>query len=190
MPDPKVRPQCGQQRGRGVCCSWKPCSFEEPQAEHLGAPVGLRKVHLEQAQVLKSGLEGLAGVKRTVSQPTKSMRSAPTRDDRQASHLDMLLGLGNEQLGHFQVGTAEEATGRWGGKGWCCGSSSSKILRRLLGYEGSWGWACLGLGGRCGPGWGGTLAVEGEVGLGVLLLGFDDRPGGGTSLLLRGTGLF
>lgn len=76
-------------------------------------------MHLEQAQVLKSGLEGLAGVNRTVSQPTRSMRSAPARDDRQASHLDELPGLGNEQLGHFQVGAAEEATERWGVSGWC-----------------------------------------------------------------------
>lgn len=30
---------------------------------------------------------------------------------------------------------------------------------------------------------------EGDVGLGVFP-GFGDRPGGGTSLLLRGTGLF
>lgn len=111
-PGPTERPQCVQQRGRGACCSWKPCSLEEPQAEHLGAPVGLRSVHLEQAQVLKSGLEGLAGVNRTVSQPTRSMRSAPARDDRQASHLDELPELGNEQLGHFQVGAAEEETGR------------------------------------------------------------------------------
>lgn len=147
-------------------------------------------MHLEQAQVLKSGLEGLAGVNRTVSQPTRSMRSAPTLDDRQASHLDDPPGLGKEQLGHFQVGAAEEATGRWGFRGWCWGSSSSKILRRLLGYEGSWGWACLGLAGRCGPGCGGTMAVEGEVGLGVLVPGLGGRPGGGTSLLLRGTGLF
>lgn len=34
------------------------------------------------------------------------------------------------------------------------------------------------------------LAVEGEVGLGVVVPGFWGRPGGGTSLLLRGTGLF
>lgn len=34
------------------------------------------------------------------------------------------------------------------------------------------------------------MAVEGEVGLGVLVPGFGGRPGGGTSLLLRGTGLF
>lgn len=77
----------------------------------------MRSVHLEQAQVLKSGLEGLAGVNRTVSQPTRSMRSAPARDERQASHLDELPGLGNEQLGHFQVGAAEGATGRWGFSG-------------------------------------------------------------------------
>lgn len=32
--------------------------------------------------------------------------------------------------------------------------------------------------------------MEGEVGLGVLVPGFCERPGGGTSLLLRGTGLF
>lgn len=76
-------------------------------------------MHLEQAQVLKSGLEGLAGVNRTVSQPTRSMRSLPARDDRQASHLDKLPGLGKEQVGHFQVGVAEEATGRWGVSGWC-----------------------------------------------------------------------
>lgn len=147
-------------------------------------------MHLEQAQVLKSGLEGLAGVNRTVSQPTRSMRSLPARDDRQASHLDELPGLGKEQVGHFQVEVDEEATGRWGVSGWCVGSSSSRILRRLLGYEGSWGWACLGLAGRCGPGWGGTLVAEGDVGLGVLVPGFGGRPGGGTSLLLRGTGLF
>lgn len=154
----------------------------------MGAPVGLRRVHLEQAQVLKSGLEGLAGVNRTVSQPTRSMRSAPTRDERQASHLDEPPWLGKEQLGHFQVGVADEATARCGVSGW--GSSSSKILRRLLGYDGSWGWACLGLAGRCGPGCVGTLAVDGEVGLGVLVPWFGGRPGGGTSLLLRGTGLF
>lgn len=116
MPGPWERPQCGQQRDTG--CSWKPCSLEEPQAEHLAAPVGLRRVHLEQAQVLKSGLEGLAGVKRTVSQPTKSMRSAPDRDERQASHFEEPPWLGSEQLGHFQVGAAEEATGRWGDGGW------------------------------------------------------------------------
>lgn len=74
--------------------------------------MGLRSVHFEQAQVLKSGLEGLAGVNRTVSQPTRSMRSAPARDDRQASHFAVLLGLGNEQLGHFQEGAPEGATGR------------------------------------------------------------------------------
>lgn len=34
------------------------------------------------------------------------------------------------------------------------------------------------------------MAVEGEVGLGVLVPGFGGRPGGGTSLRLRGTGLF
>lgn len=180
VPGPDGRPQLVQQRGRRGCCSWKPCSLEEPQAEHLGAPVGLRSVHFEQAQVLKSGLEGLAGVNRTVS-PTKSMRSEPAREDRQASHLEELPGLGKEQLGHFQVDAAEED---WG---WCWPSSSSKMLRRFLGYEGSWGWACLGLDGCCGPGWGGTTAVEGEVGLGVFAAG---RPGGGTSLLLRGTGLF
>lgn len=78
--------------------------------------MGLRRVHLEQAQVLKSGLEGLAGVKRTVSHPTRSMRSAPARDERQASHFDTLLGLGSEQLGHFQLGGAE-AAGRWGVSG-------------------------------------------------------------------------
>lgn len=120
--------------------------------------------------MLKSGLEGLAGVNRTVSLPTKSMRSAPTRDVLQASHFDEPLGLGKEQLGHFQVGAEEEAT--CGLTGWCGVSSSSKMLRRLLGYKGSWGCACLGLGGRCGPGCGGTMAVEGEVGLGVLVPGF------------------
>lgn len=148
--------------------------------------MGLRSVHLEQAQVLKSGLEGLAGVNRTDSQPTRSMRSAPALEERQVSHFDELPGLVRAQLGHFQLGAPEEATGRWGFSGW---SSSSKILRRLLGYEGSWGCACLGLAGHCGPGWGGTPAAEGEVGLGVLGPGFVGRPGGGTSLLLRGTGL-
>lgn len=143
--------------------------------------MGLRSVHLEQAQVLKSGLEGLAGVNRTDSQPTRSMRSAPALEERQVSHFDELPGLARAQLGHFQLGAPEEATGRWGFSGW---SSSSKILRRLLGYEGSWGCACLGLAGRCGPGWGGTPAAEGEVGLGVLGLGvlgpgFVGRPGGG-----------
>lgn len=118
------RPQVAQQRDRGVC-SWKPWSFEEPQAEHLAAPVGFLSVHLEQAQVLKSGLEGLAGVKRTDSQPTRSMRSAPARDERQESHLEEEPVLDAAQLGHFQV-----EGGRWGGSGW---SSSSKILRRLLG---------------------------------------------------------
>lgn len=34
------------------------------------------------------------------------------------------------------------------------------------------------------------MAAEGEVGLGVLVPGFGGRPVGGTSLLLRGTGLF
>lgn len=82
----------------------------------MGVPVGFRRVHLEQAQVLKSGLDGLAGVKRTVSQPTRSMRSAPTLDDLQPSHLAELTGLGKEQLGHFQVELAEEA--RWGVSGW------------------------------------------------------------------------
>ena len=71
-------------------------------------------MHLEQAHVLKSGLEGLAGVKRTVSQPTRSIRSVPAREDRQASHLEEQPGLGKEQLGHFQLGVAEELTGRWG----------------------------------------------------------------------------
>lgn len=71
--------------------------------------MGLRSVHLEQAQVLKSGLEGLAGVNRTDSQPTKSMRSAPARDDRHASHLEEFPVLGKEQLGHFQE---EEEGGR------------------------------------------------------------------------------
>lgn len=102
------RPQCRQQRELG---SWKPCSLEEPQAEHLATPVGLRRVHLEQAQVLKSGLEGLAGVKRTDSQPTRSMRSAPARDERHASHLDEPLRLGKEHPGHFQVGG--DVTGAW-----------------------------------------------------------------------------
>lgn len=70
-------------------------------------------------------------------------------------------------------------------------SSSSRMLWRLLGKEGSWGWACLGLAGqRAGQCWGSTQAVEGEVGLGALGLGLGGRPGGGTSLLLRGTGLF
>lgn len=105
--------------------------------------MGLRSVHLEHAQVLKSGLDGLAGVKRTDSQPTRSMRSAPARDDRHDSHFDEVPVLDAAQLGHFQVEEDEE--GRCGGSGW---SSSSKILRRLLGYEGSWGWACLGLAGR------------------------------------------
>lgn len=119
VPGPTGRPQCVQQRDRGTCCSWKPCSFEEPQAEHLGAPVGLRRVHLEQAHVLKSGLEGLAGVKRTVSQPTRSMRSAPPLDDLQVSHFAELPWLATEQLGHFQVEADVEATGRWGVSGWC-----------------------------------------------------------------------
>lgn len=91
-------------------------------------------MHLEQAQVLKSGLEGLAGVKRTDSQPTRSMRSAPARDDRHDSHFEEVPVLDTAQEGHFQVEEDEE--GRWGGRGW---SSSSKILRRLLGYDGSWG---------------------------------------------------
>lgn len=34
------------------------------------------------------------------------------------------------------------------------------------------------------------MAVEGEVGLGLLVPGFGGRPVGGTSLRLRGTGLF
>lgn len=96
--------------------------------------MGFRSVHLEQAQVLKSGLEGLAGVKRTDSQPTKSMRSAPARDERQDSHLEEPPVLDTAQLGHFHVEEDEE--GKCVGSGW---SSSSKILRRLLGYEGSWG---------------------------------------------------
>ena len=107
--------------------------MEEPQAEHFPAPVGLRRVHLEHAQVLKSGLEGLAGVKRTASQPTRSMRSVPPRDERQLSHLDAPPGLGAEQLGHFQEEEAaeeeEEVAGRRCG-GW---SSSSRMLRRLVG---------------------------------------------------------
>lgn len=104
-------PQLTQHRGAGG--SWKPCNFEEPQAEHFGAPVGLRRVHFEQAHVLKSGLEGLAGVKRTVSQPTRSMRSAPARDERQASHLDAPPVLGSEQLGHFQVAAAVGGASGW-----------------------------------------------------------------------------
>lgn len=83
----------------------------------MGAPVGLRRVHLEQAHVLKSGLEGLAGVNRTVSQPTRSIRSAPALDDLQVSHFDELPGLGKEQLGHFQVEVDVEVTGRWGVSG-------------------------------------------------------------------------
>lgn len=58
--------------------------------------------------MLKSGLEVLAGVNRTVSQPTRSMRSEPARDDRQDSHLDELPGLGDKQLEHFQDGPTEE----------------------------------------------------------------------------------
>lgn len=34
------------------------------------------------------------------------------------------------------------------------------------------------------------MAVDGEVGLGLLAPALGGRPGGGTSLLLRGTGLF
>lgn len=54
-------PQSGQWVG-GSPCSWKPCSLEQPQAEHLGAAVGFLSVHLAHDQVVKSGLEGLAGV--------------------------------------------------------------------------------------------------------------------------------
>jgi len=125
-PAPVGRPWWRQQRGAAATASrsWKPCSLDKPQAEHLEAPVGLWRVHLEQAQVLKSGLEGLAGVKRTTSQPTRSMRSAPACELRHASHLDAPPGLGSAQLGHFQV-EAEEADeeeeeegGRWGVVGW------------------------------------------------------------------------
>ena len=54
-------PQSGQWVG-GALCSWKPCSLEPPHAEHLGAVVGFLSVHLAHDQVVKSGLEGLAGV--------------------------------------------------------------------------------------------------------------------------------
>ena len=48
------RPQCRQgRREEELSCSWKPCSLDEPQAEHLGAPVGFLRVHLEHAQVLR-----------------------------------------------------------------------------------------------------------------------------------------
>lgn len=73
--------------------------------------MGLRRVHLEQAQVLESGLEGFAGVKRTKSQPTRSMRSVPARDEWHASHLDESLRLGREHPWHFQVGG--DVTGVW-----------------------------------------------------------------------------
>lgn len=119
--------------------------MDEPQAEHLAALVGLWRVHLEQAQVLKSGLEGLAGVKRTTSQPTRSMRSAPTRELRHDSHVDAPLGLGSTQLGHFQVEAevVDEEEGRlevvgwwwwwcWWGRG-CGGSVSSRMLSRFPG---------------------------------------------------------
>jgi hypothetical protein len=54
-------PQSGQWVG-GSLCSWKPCSLEQPHTEHLGAAVGFLSVHLAHDQVVKSGLEGLAGV--------------------------------------------------------------------------------------------------------------------------------
>lgn len=50
------------QRAGGSQCSWKPCSLQQPHAVHLGAAVGFLRVHLAQDQVVKSGLEGLAGV--------------------------------------------------------------------------------------------------------------------------------
>lgn len=43
-------------------CSWKPCSLEQPHAVHRGVAVGFLSVHLAHDQVVKSGLEGLAGV--------------------------------------------------------------------------------------------------------------------------------
>lgn len=53
--------QSGHRVG-GSLCSWKPCSLEQPHAVQREAAVGFLSVHLAHDQVVKSGLEGLAGV--------------------------------------------------------------------------------------------------------------------------------
>lgn len=59
---PALSPLQSGQRAGGSPCSWKPCSLEQPHAVHRGAAVGFLSVHLAHDQVVKSGLEGLAGV--------------------------------------------------------------------------------------------------------------------------------
>lgn len=110
--------------------SEKPCNLEDPQAVQWPVPVGLRNVHFEHAQELKSGLEGDAGVKRTDS-PMTSMTSPLGQEPRHASQRpadDEGGAVGAEHPGHFHDGG--DVTG---GAGLLGGSSSSSTLRRFSG---------------------------------------------------------
>lgn len=119
-------------------------------------------MHLEHDQNVKSGLEGVAGVNRTDS-PRTSMTSVLGPVPWRCP-----LQASQRPAEDTEGPDAAEHPGHFqeGGVGWLeLGSSSSRTLRRLIGSKDGRG---LGLEG--GP-------VEGDV-------------GGGTSRLLRGTGLF
>lgn len=102
--------------------------------------------------MLKSGVDGLAGVNRTDS-PVRSIKSLAPREERQASHLEPLEELLKEQELHFQVEEDEreeregEEPEEGGGirEGHTCMSSSSKTLSRLPGKASPcWGGGCWG----------------------------------------------
>lgn len=136
--------------------------MEVPHALQCPEAVGFRNVHLEHAHEVKSGLEGVAGVNRTDS-PRTSMTSVLGPAPWRGS-----LQASQRPAEDTEGPEAAEHPGHFqeGGAGWLgLGSSSSSTLRRLIGSDKG-----RGLGLEAGP-------VEGEV-------------GGGTSRLLRGTGLF